>query len=80
MIPAPKPRKEIYLVLGYLIRETEKACLINIHEIEGSTVDEVLGHWIPKSQIVDSQAQDPSSEEFDRFNIKHWIMNERGLV
>ena len=69
-----------YLVLGYLIRETEKACYINIHEVEGETVDEIKGHWIPKSQIVDEKIQTESSEDFDRFNIKEWIMKERGLV
>ena len=77
---ATYPPSKIYLVLGYLTRETEKAVLINIHEIEGAAVDEVQGHWIPKSQIVDQKLEDSSSEDFDRFNIKEWILKERGLV
>jgi len=76
---ATYPPSKIYLVLGFSLRETEKAILIAVHEVEGETVDEVKNYWFPKTQIVDIKLnEDP--EDFDRFNIKEWIMGQHNLI
>lgn len=76
---ATYPPSKIYLVLGILVKETEKAMLIEVHEIEGAAQDEVKNHWFPKTQIVDSKfAADP--EDLDRFNIKEWILQQNKLI
>ena len=76
---ATYPPSKIYLVLGYSMRETEKAILITVHEIEGETVDEVKNYWFPKTQIVDVKLND-DPEELDRFNIKEWILQQNKLI
>lgn len=76
---ATYPPSKIYLVLGYSMRETEKAVLIAVHEIEGETVDEVKNYWFPKTQIVDSKLSD-SADDMDRFNIKEWILQQNKLI
>ena len=76
---ATYPPSKIYLVLGRSLRETEKAILITVHEIEDETVDEVKNYWFPKTQIVDVKLND-DPEELDRFNIKEWILQQNKLI
>ena len=76
---ATYPPSKIYLVLGILIKETEKAYLIAVHEIENETQDEVKNYWFPKTQIVDSKFSD-DPEDLDRFNIKEWILQQNKLI
>lgn len=76
---ATDPR--IYLVLGYLVKETEKAMLIEVDTVENNPIDPPKREWFPKSQIVDTKINvDSNPQEKDRFNIKHWILNEKGMV
>jgi len=79
----PQP---IYLVLGRLIRETDKAVLIRIIQVEDTKLPASVHEWFPLSQIVDSKitSLDETEEDgtltLDRFNIKEWLIKEKGLI
>ncbi len=69
----------IYLVLGKRVKETDKAILITVWSVEGIDLDEPKNEWFPKGQIVDSKFEDEKTEA-DRFNVKKWIMDQKGLI
>jgi hypothetical protein len=68
-----------YQIKGNSIRETEKAVLISIISIDDEPQAEVKNYWMPKTQVVDMIFSD-DPVELDTFTVKHWIMDQNGLV
>ena len=68
-----------YQVEGSLIRETEKAVLIAIDKINDDNLEPPKSYWFPKTQVIDYVSSD-QPETMDKFTIKHWIMDQHGLV
>ena len=64
---------------GKLIRETEKALLIRVVEIEGEELPVPKEEWFPKTQVTDQRLSD-DPEELDKFEAKRWIMEGKKLI
>jgi len=85
---ATDPR--VYTVSGLLIKETEKALLIEVQYVDTTKMEPAPKEWFPKTQIVSATVASSDDRleaelagdapEPDQFEIKHWILSEKGLV
>ena len=74
-----------YSVYGRLLKETDKAAFIEITDVEGKQLPAPKQEWFPKSQIIDQilASETPDLDplvDLDKFTIKHWILDQKGLV
>ena len=92
--PAPAPVRagnQIYTLQGYHIRETEKAVLFEVHQINGSMYSLEQGedekkrqHWFPLSQVKSithaAKKNYESALEYDNIQVKEWILSTKGIL
>jgi hypothetical protein len=67
--------------LGYRIRESDKAVLFKVHQVDGEEVEKVADHWFPlsqmKSQVYSHEANDG---DMDTITVSQWILEQKGLL
>ena len=82
---------QIYTLQGYHIRETEKAVLFEVHQINGAPWDledspdrnNKRQHWFPFSQvksITHANTVGDSAIEYDNIQVKEWILSSKGIL
>lgn len=76
----------VYTTLtGFIVAETEKAVLFEVHEISGSPVADPVREWFPLSQLskivrASKQAEPGSREAMDWILAAEWLCLKKGLV
>lgn len=85
-----KPEPDPVLIEGTRIRETEKAILFCVKQVNGRVLPESKNEWFPISQMKSAltlapDPEDPfNSEEeskaMDWMKMSHWICSTKGLV
>ena len=65
-----------FSVTGKLIRESEKAILINVKSIHGLIINSTSSMWFPKSQCEDLEMKEGVVE----FMASEWILGEKGFA
>lgn len=83
---SPKPGDRLHTVHGYIIRETEKAILIEVRQVNETTlVDaEVPGGnrnmWFPLSQVSTIHHDTGADGAYDYIRAKEWICKQKDLI
>ena len=88
---APRAGDQIYTLQGYHIRETEKAVLFEVRQINGAPWDPETGaddyrkrqHWFPLSQVKSITHVNTAGEsaiEYDNMQVKEWILSTKGII
>lgn len=90
--PSARPGDQIYTLQGYHMRETEKAVLFEVHQINGAPWDPESGadntrarqHWFPLSQVKSithaPKAVEDGTLEYDNIQVKEWILKSKELI
>jgi protein involved in temperature-dependent protein secretion len=65
-------RDECKCFTGIKLRESDKAILFKIQEIEEVVVAKEVTKWIPLSQI-DAMETDPNRSTSDRIWVRNWL-------
>lgn len=75
---------EMGRLLGYKVRETEKAILFECHEINNlSLADEdgkVKQEWFPYSQVDKIYLSGPNSQEYDWIMVPAWLLRKKEIL
>lgn len=81
-----KPGDRLYTIHGYIIRETDKAILIEVQQVNDTRLEdkEVPGGnrnmWFPLSQVSTIHRAKNSGNDYDYIRAKEWICKQKDLV
>lgn len=70
----------IYRLSGYKKRETEKAILFEVVEIDDIPTNKDSSMWFPISQISSALYNPPNSQDLDWIEVPEWIVEAKGLT
>lgn len=82
---AVRPGDQLHTVSGYIMRQTEKAILIEIFQVDGSDIPEPESerdrqHWFPLSQVSTIHQGKVADNEYDYIRAKEWICKQKDLI
>jgi hypothetical protein len=84
MTRTPSPQ---ITLLGYHLRESDKAVLFKVHQVDGEEWTPESGsnkdrdHWFPLSQMSKQvYSRDGTEGEMDSITVSQWICEQKGLV
>lgn len=80
-----KPAYRLHTVHGYIIRETEKAILIQVYQVDGKdteTPDDERKRdiWFPLSQVSTIHRDNGTDGSYDYIRVKEWLCKQKGLI
>ena len=62
------------ILLGYRLRETDKAIQFKVHQVDGEDLDEPKNQWFPISRMKSqSYNTTPGSNDFDTITVESWL-------
>lgn len=67
-----------YLLIGTVIRETEKAVRFSYHKVNDTEVTRTV-EWFPLSQIS-KRLTDPKGVDHDTITIPEWLAEKNGVT
>jgi hypothetical protein len=74
-------------LMGYHLRETDKAVLFKVHQVDGEEWTPESGssrdrdHWFPLSQMTKRVYSHCAKDgEMDSITVSQWICQQKGLV
>lgn len=67
-----------YSLQGSIIRETEKAILFQVEEINGLPIDDSPQEWFPLSQVKSILRS--TNSDLDKIEVKEWILQQKELL
>lgn len=85
--PMPRAGDAIHTLQGYIHRESEKAILFEVWQVDGKEIDLAESQrkmWFPLSQVKSithaAPANGDSAMEYDNIQCKEWILSKKGLI
>lgn len=82
---AVRPGDQLHTISGYIMRQTEKAILIEVRQVDGSDLPEPedvadCQHWFPLSQVSTIHQGKTADGEYDYIRAKEWICKNKDLI
>ena len=81
-----RPGDKLHTIHGYIIRETERAILIEVMQVNDSQLaDKEVPNgnrnmWFPLSQVSTIHRSDNAGGEYDYIRAKEWICKQKDLI
>lgn len=84
-----RPGDALHTVQGYIMRQTEKAILIEVWQVNGKDIpcpDQIPNRnmWFPLSQVSTIHTAPPGNAdaamEYDYIRAKEWILKQKDLL
>jgi hypothetical protein len=85
-ITTVRPGDKLHTIHGYIVRETDKAVLIEVMQVDNSKLDDkdVPGGsrnmWFPLSQVSTIHRSNDAGGEYDYIRAKEWICKQKDLI
>jgi hypothetical protein len=77
---------KLHTIHGYIIRETERAVLIEVMQVNDSALADAdvpggsRNMWFPLSQVSTIHRSDSAGGEYDYIRAKEWICEQKDLL
>ncbi len=81
-----RPGDKLHTIHGYIIRETDKAILIEVMQVNDSALADAdvpggsRNMWFPLSQVSTIHWSDGPGGEYDYIRAKEWICKQKDLL
>lgn len=80
-----RPGDKLHTIHGYIVRETDKAILIQVYQVDGKDIetpdDEFKRNmWFPLSQVSTIYRDNGADGGYDYIRAKEWICKQKDLI